>query len=421
MKPLIIIIGALVVIGLTFTLVNSQSSPQEEKEKAKTAASHSKHLWKETSLATPELKPAVSATVSKMPLEERITQLFYVGVEGTTLTPSEEKMIADGKVGGVIFLGRNIQNSDQFQSLVNGVKKANATNPTPLFLGVDEEGGRVSRIPTPLKKLPSSYEIGAENDPELAFTAGELLARKVKAFGLNMNFAPVLDINNNPDNQVIGDRSFGDTPKRVTQMGVAEMKGIQSEGIIPVLKHFPGHGDTSVDSHVNLPVIEKSMSQIDDFELNPFKEAIDQGADAVMTAHILFPELDEEQPATFSSTIIQNLLREKADFDGLVITDDMGMGAISKNFGTNEAAINAIQAGSDMVLLTDTRNKNFNRVKEALLKAVKEGAISEKQIDDSVTRILRTKEKYNLSKDSRTDIDIEKLNEQITKLRNETN
>ncbi|MGI8313582.1 beta-N-acetylhexosaminidase [Halobacillus mangrovi] len=421
MKPLIIILGALVVIGLTFILVTTQSSLQAEKEEVKTAASHSKHLWKETSLATPEIKPAVSTKVSNMPLEEKITQLLYVGVEGTSLAPSEEQMIADGRVGGVIFLGRNIQNTDQLQTLVNEAKKANESNPTPMFLGVDEEGGRVSRIPTPLKKLPSSYKIGSENDPELAFTAGKLLARKVKAFGLNMNFAPVLDINNNPENQVIGDRSFGNTPKHVTQMGVAEMRGIQSEGIIPVLKHFPGHGDTSVDSHVNLPVIEKSMSQIDDFELKPFKEAIDQGAEAVMTAHILFPELDKAQPATFSSTIIQNLLREKANFDGLVITDDMGMGAISKNYGTNEATVKAIQAGSDMVLLTDTRNGNFDKVKEALLKAVKEGTISKKQIDDSVTRILRTKEKYNLSKDEQTEIDFEQLNEQITKLRNETN
>ncbi|KHE72625.1 beta-N-acetylhexosaminidase [Halobacillus sp. BBL2006] len=422
MKTLIISLGIFIAIGLTIALyLNSQVPAQPDQENPKPASTHSKNSFEEISLAPPSIKPSISKKVSGMTIEERITQLLYVGIEGTSLSTSEKQMISEGRVGGVIFLGRNITSSPQFKKLVEEVKNANSKNPTPLFLGVDEEGGTVSRIPNPMKKLPSSYRIGEENDADLAFTAGKLLAQKVKAFGLNMNFAPVMDINNNPGNQVIGKRSFGDTPERVSRMGIPEMKGIKSEGIVPVLKHFPGHGDTSVDSHINLPVIKKSLSQINQFELIPFKEAINEGADAVMMAHILFPELDDQYPATFSKTIIQNVLRKQSKFDGLVITDDMAMGAISKNFGTNEATIRSIQAGSDMVLMTDTRNGNFNEVKNALLQAVKKGTISTEQINDSVARILRVKQDYHLSKLPQSDLNVKDFNEKVEEIHQQLN
>jgi beta-N-acetylhexosaminidase len=417
MKTLIIFLGILIIIGLPITIyLNSQIPTQPDQVNTNPASSHSKNSFNGISLAPPTIEPAISKKVSGMPIEERITQLLYVGINGTSLSKSEKQMISDGRVGGVIFLGRNITSRTQFQKLIEEVKKANSANPTPLFLGVDEEGGPVSRIPNPMKKLPSSYKIGEENDVDLAYKVGKVLAQKVKAFGLNMNFAPVMDINNNPGNQVIGNRSFGDNPERVKRMGISEMEGIKSEGIVPVLKHFPGHGDTSVDSHINLPVIKKSLSQINQFELVPFKKAINEGADAVMMAHILFPELDAQYPATFSKTIIQNVLRKQSKFNGLVITDDMAMGAISKNFGTNESTIRAIQAGADMVLMTDTRNGNFNEVKNALSQAVEKGTISTEQLNDSVARILRIKQDYHLSRTPQSELNVKDLNDKVEEI-----
>jgi len=228
-----------------------------------------------------------------MSLSEQIGQRVLVGLNGYTVDSQTEKLIYDHHVGGFILYSSNIRDPAQLVRLLNDLKSANSENEIPLFLSVDEEGGRVSRMPAELVDLPPMQVIGEIDDPELSYAVGRAIAREIGAFGFNMDFSPVLDINSNPDNPVIGDRSFGANAELVTRLGVATMKGIKSKGIMSVVKHFPGHGDTSVDSHVELPVVGKGLEQLRGFELVRFREAINEGADTVMVAHILLPQLDD--------------------------------------------------------------------------------------------------------------------------------
>lgn len=408
MRRLAIVIMSLIAGGvLIFSLfLNSQVTSESPHENNTAASSLSKKNLKKAPI------DRIGNEVQDMSLEDKTAQLLIVGFEGTKLNNSAKNMIEQGHVGGVILLGRNVRNAEQLHSLVTSIKQSN-TSSTSLFVGIDEEGGRVSRIPSPLSPLPSSEKIGNVNDQKLSYLTGQVLAQKVESFGFNMNFAPVLDINNNPDNQVIGDRSFGSTPDKVSKLGVATMKGIRSEGVLPVVKHFPGHGDTSTDSHVQLPVIDKSVDELRNFEWVPFREAIQSGADAIMTAHILFPALDKEVPATFSKNIITGVLREQMKYDGLILSDDMAMGAIANNYGTEEAVVRAIQAGVDMVLLTDTRQNQFQNVHQSLIEAVNNGEIPEEQINKSVKRILMTKQKYELDS-VHEDVNEKELNGKIS-------
>lgn len=276
-------------------------------------------------------KDPIKELIQEMTLEEKIGQLVIVGVEGYELDSLAQEMIDKYKVGGFILFGRNIRDYHQTLELVNALKKANSTNKIPLFLAVDEEGGLVSRMPPEFHDLPTGREVGRVNNPEFAYKIGELLGEQLQALGLNMNFAPVLDIDSNPNNPVIGERAFGPDAERVAKLGISTMKGIQ-RGAIAVVKHFPGHGDTEVDSHVGLPVINHSLERIKSFELVPFKRAIEAGAEAVMVAHIVLEKLDPQYPATLSASIISEMLRQDLNFDGVVITDDMTMGAIVENY-----------------------------------------------------------------------------------------
>lgn len=233
-----------------------------------------------------------------------------------------------------------------------------------------------------------------------------------------MDFAPVLDINSNPKNPVIGNRAFGATLDIVRDLGIETMKGIQSENVIPVVKHFPGHGDTSVDSHVGLPTVNNDLNRLESFELVPFREAIEEGADAVMIAHILLPKIDKENPSSLSKDIITDILRNKLEFDGVVITDDMTMGAISKNYNVNEAAVKSINAGTDIVLVCHGYEKAIeviNSVKDAVIK----GEISEERVNESVYRILKLKNKYNLKDEITDSVDVDKINNKIRTLLND--
>ncbi|KAI7247309.1 hypothetical protein KC345_g11973, partial [Hortaea werneckii] len=192
----------------------------------------------------------ISRKLAGMTLEEKIGQMLLVGINGTTMDAMAQKMIAGDKVGGIILYSDNISNLKSLVSLTNALKKSNSGNPAPLFMSVDQEGGKVSRLPDEYAVFPANAAVGSGNSADAAGTMGELLARAVKSSGFNMDFAPVLDINSNPDNPVIGNRSFGSTADLVTRLGIAEMKGLEREGIVPVVKHYPGHGDTSVDSHL---------------------------------------------------------------------------------------------------------------------------------------------------------------------------
>jgi beta-N-acetylhexosaminidase len=360
---------------------------------------------------------AIKEQISKMTLDEKLGQMVLMGFEGYTMDNNTKQLIEKYHVGGFILFKNNIRNSKQLLELVNSLKKTNSGNKAPLFLSVDEEGGRVTRLPDELVKTPDSASVGKKDNANLAFNLGNVVAQKLKAFGLNVDFAPVLDINSNPKNPVIGDRSFGTNADIVSRMGIQSMKGIQSENILSVVKHFPGHGDTSVDSHIGLPLVNNSLERLKSFELVPFEEAINNGADAVMVAHILLPKIDPVNPASFSKIIITDLLRKYLGFNGVVLTDDMTMGAIVKNYDIGTAAVKSVNAGTDIVLVCHEYDKEM-AVLDALKAAVLSGTLTEKRIDESVLRILKLKEKYGLSDKTSDSVDVDELNRKVKSLIN---
>jgi beta-N-acetylhexosaminidase len=354
----------------------------------------------------------VKKKLQQLTLEEKVGQMILAGVQGTALDEQAKQMIADQKIGGIIFYASNVTTLQGTAAFVQSIKQTNGHNPVPILMSVDQEGGKVSRMPDTVESIPSNRKVGKTNDTALAEEMGTLLARQIKLAGFNVDFAPVLDINSNPKNPVIGDRSFGTTADLVTRMGIAEMKGLRSEGVIPVVKHFPGHGDTSVDSHLDLPVVNKSEKQLAELEWIPFQAAVKENAEAVMVAHILFPKLDSEYPASLSKIIIGDHLRKKLKYDGVVITDDLSMGAISKNYPLNKAAVATVQAGSDILLVAHSY-ESARTIFDTLISAVKSGEIKESRIDQSVYRILALKQHYKLSDDQQAAGDVKQLNADI--------
>ncbi|MFE6073621.1 beta-N-acetylhexosaminidase [Paenibacillus sp. NPDC057886] len=359
-----------------------------------------------------EEKDPVQEQLDQLSLDEKIGQMILAGVQGTTLDAQAKQMIMDQKVGGIIFYANNVSTLQGTATFVQSIKDANRSNPVPIFMSVDQEGGKVSRMPETVESIPSNGKVGKTKDADLAETMGELLARQIQLVGFNVDFAPVLDVNSNPNNPVIGDRSFGSSASLVSQMGIAEMKGLRSEGIIPVVKHFPGHGDTSVDSHLDLPVVNKTKKQLAQLEWIPFEAAVKEQVEAVMVAHILFPKLDPDHPASLSDVIIGQHLRGKFKYDGVVITDDLSMGAIAKNYKLNDAAVATVQAGSDILLVAHSY-ESAKTIFDTLMNAVKSGKISESRINESVYRILALKQKYNLSDEEQPSGDLKQLNADI--------
>ena len=350
-----------------------------------------------------------------MSLDEKIGQLVIVGLDGYTTDEHARQMIEEYNVGGFILFKSNIKSSHQMLELLNSLKSINQASKVPLFLSVDEEGGRVSRLPGEFLNIPSNKIIGKLNNSSVSYKVGSIIGEELKAFGMNMNFAPVLDINSNPKNPVIGDRSFGTGPDLVSKLGVQTMQGLQSQNIIPVIKHFPGHGDTSTDSHVGLPRVNNDLKRLRSFELRPFADAIENGAEAVMVAHILLPKIDPENPASFSKTIISDILRRDMEFDGVVITDDFTMGAIVKNYNIGQAAVKSILAGSDIVLVCHDYEKQ-KAVISALKNATQSGLLPMKRIDQSVSRILRLKQEHGINDDPAKAIDPKFINDKIRAL-----
>lgn len=361
-----------------------------------------------------EVKEDKEVSLSDLSLEEKVGQMIFAGIKGKVMTNETEKIISTHQVGGIILFKDNLKKANQSVTLLNAIKQENSNNKVPLFLGIDEEGGRISRLPE-LTKLPTNEEIGFRNDASFSYGIGKLLGKQLSAFGFNLDFAPVLDINSNPENPIIGDRSFGKDAQKVSELGIQTMEGIQSEQVIPVIKHFPGHGDTAVDSHKELPIIQKSLKDLQGLELIPFKKAINQGTEVVMTGHILLPKIDPTYPASLSEKIIKGILRKQLGYEGIIITDDMTMKAIVNTFEIGEAAVSAVKAGNDIVLVAHDY-ANVIKAKDAILQAVKTGEISEQRIDESVNRILSIKKKYNLSNTQLDGVNIQELNQSINEI-----
>ena len=328
-----------------------------------------------------------------MSLREKLGQLLMVGFDG--ITPSREvtRLVATTRVGGVILFRRNIEDPAQVLTLTRALQRL--APKAPLFIAVDQEGGRVSRLPPPFTQFPPAAVLGKRNSFDLTYAVGEAMGGEMAAVGINMDMAPVLDVNTNAANPVIGDRAFGDSPIVVEEHGLAMIVGLQDRRVIACAKHFPGHGATSADSHLELPEVEVSLRQLERIHLRPFEHAIANRLAAVMTAHVRYPALDQAAPATLSKKILTGLLRRAMGFEGLIITDDLEMKAISARHDPAAAAVKAFQAGADILLFCrDTEAPR--RAVELLAQAVARGRLSEARVDESLARILRMKERFLL-------------------------
>ncbi|MEY2193778.1 beta-N-acetylhexosaminidase [Neobacillus sp. BF23-41] len=391
--------------------MNTSQTKHTKTEDTKTEDTKTEDTKKTTLLPK---KDPIQEQLNKMTLNEKIGQMIIAGFDGITVNSNTQNLINKYKPGGLILYQTNVKGAAQLVNLTNAIKTANSKNKVPLFISVDQEGGRVHRMPTSIKNTPSARIIGNKKDEKYAYNIGKVIAYELQAFGFNTDFAPVLDIQSNPNNTVIGDRSFGSNSSIVSKLGVSMMNGISSGKIIPVIKHFPGHGDTSVDSHLELPLVQNDLTRLKKVELVPFNNAIKDHADMVMVAHILVKKIDPNYPASMSKTIITDLLRKQSGFRGVVISDDMTMGAIAKHYKLKDAAVRAINAGSDIILVGHGMD-NVDTVYNSIYSAVTNHTISEDTINKSVYRILTLKHKYNINNHKVSPVNVSNLNTQITK------
>ena len=324
-------------------------------------------------------------------LREKIAQMFIVGCRGETLENDERWTFEEYGFGGFILFRDNCLAPEQIASFCRALWDT-VENPRP-FIAIDQEGGRVHRLPPPFTHFPAAAQIGARADAEFAYRCGHAAAAELALVGINVNFAPVLDVNSNPANPIIGDRAFGAAPAEVIEMSSAWIGGLRDGGIIPCGKHFPGHGDTAEDSHLALPTVKKSLDELKAVELPPFAHACKNGVEALMTAHVRYSALDPNLPATLSEPIITGLLRHQIGYDGVVFSDDLEMKAVSDHFTAEEAAARAVLAGVDVLLFCHELSKAAGVCEFLCSEAEKEPTLRAR-IEESYQRILELKKRY---------------------------
>lgn len=368
----------------------------------------------------------VDEIIANMTLEEKVVQTLMpdfrnwevdgeeVGV--TELNDDIRQILDDYQFGGVILFAENVVETEQTARLVYQMQASQVeSDHLPLLIGIDQEGGIVNRLGSGTQ-LPGNMALGATNNPEYSKLAGDIIGSELEALGINVNFAPSVDINNNPKNPVIGLRSFSSDPEIVSEHGLSYIEGIKEHNVAVAAKHFPGHGDTDVDSHFGLPVVDKSFDELMNNELLPFKAVMDADTDMIMTAHIQFPQLESEMkvseedgsdillPATLSPSILTDLVRDEMAYEGIVITDALNMEAIANNFGEAETSILSKKAGADILLMPVIIRSNddlalLDKVIQGLFDAVESEDIPMDNIDNSVRRILTLKEELGLLED----------------------
>jgi len=317
-----------------------------------------------------------------------------VGFEGLEPSPDVKRLITDFGVGSVILFARNVDRPEQVADLVRELQgiARDANHDLPLLIAVDQEGGRVQRLRGPWTVWPPLRAVGRTGSEDLAREMGQAIALELLACGIRCNFAPVVDVDSNPRNPVIGDRSFGDDPELVGRLGRAMIEGLQGTGVAACAKHFPGHGDTDVDSHFDLPAVDHPLARLQEVELRPFRQAIDAGVATVMTAHVLVRELDPELPATLSPRVIDGLLRRELKYAGVIVSDDLEMQAVSRGWGATGAVL-AAQAGCDLLPLCAHPDLQVQAI-EALVRASESGEIPWVAMEDSCGRMRRLKERF---------------------------
>lgn len=317
----------------------------------------------------------------------RVGRLLMVDIPGRTLEPETADFLREHDIRAVCLFRKNLGSEDETRALTGALR---AVMGEGALIGIDQEGGAVIRA-TSLPQAPAAMALGAIDDEALAEAVGAAVARGLRSLGINWNFAPVLDVNNNPANPVIAERSFGDNPARVTRLAAAWMRGSLGEGVACCVKHFPGHGDTHVDSHHALPTVDKSLAELEALELRPFRALTqgyqgEQAAPAVMTAHIVYPQLDAEHPATLSRRVLSGILRESMGYEGVVITDALMMKAVHERYGHARAAVLALQAGADMPLAQGTLEEQRQAL-QALATALQQGQLNAQALQRSQARL----------------------------------
>ena len=332
---------------------------------------------------------AVALAMSS-PLRRRIGQLVITGFGGASLPGELRSLAADAGLGGVILFGRNIESPEQVADMACAVQAL--PGELPPWVGVDQEGGRVARLGAPFTRWPPMRALG-RGDPALATRFGRAMACELRAVGVTLDYAPVLDVDTNADNPVIGDRALSGEAGQVVSLGAAVVDALQAGGVAACGKHFPGHGDTDADSHAELPIVPHAADRLRAVELQPFRAAVAAGVATIMTAHVLYPALDDRLPATLSRRILR-VLRDEFGFDGLLLSDDLEMAAISARYAVEEAAVRAVEAGCDMVLLCGTDTDRQAAAIEALIHAVEQERLPRARVEEALARQERVKARF---------------------------
>lgn len=351
----------------------------------------------------------------ELTLEEKIGQMLIIGVNENNTTDKTVEMIKKYKIGGFILYKRNYQTYEQMLKLVNTLKQANKVNKVPLFISIDQEGGRVYRMPDEITRIKNAKSFAATKSLKIVGESGTITAKMLKQTGINMNYSPVLDIGRYEESSAIGDRSYGKDANDVSVYGTEVMKKIKEQGVIPVIKHFPGHGASNVDSHFKIPVIKKKFEILEKEDIKPFKVAIENGADAIMIGHLIIGDIDKKYPASLSKNIIQNYLIDKYKFKGLIITDDIKMLAIRLNYSLRDTIVNAINAGNNIIMAGYKYNK-IKKIIKIIKKEVEAGRISIDKIENSAQKVLKIKEKYNITDEEEQGFNIQNMNDEIKEL-----
>ncbi|NBE54285.1 glycoside hydrolase family 3 protein [Streptomyces boluensis] len=358
-------------------------------------------------------RAALRALIGRMTLEEKVGQLFVMRVYGHSATDPDQsdidknleeagvrdaaELVAKYHVGGIIYFGwaHNTREPHQIADLSNGIQRAALQQPTriPVLISTDQEHGIVARVGKPATLVPGAMALGASGSRADARNAARIAGRELAAMGIRQNYAPLADVNVNPANPVIGVRSFGADPEAVSRLVVAQVEGYSDGGVAPTSKHFPGHGDTKDDSHYSLPTIHHTRAQWEELDAPPFRAAIAAGIDSIMTAHIVVPALDPaEDPATLSAPILTGILREQLGYDGVVVTDSLGMQGVRTKYGDDRVPVLALKAGVDQLLNPPEPAVAWN----AVLQAVRDGELTEERLDTSILRILELKARRGL-------------------------
>ncbi len=353
--------------------------------------------------------------LEELTLEEKIGQMFMVGMPGTEIDDITRELISKHKVGGVILYRKNILSLEHFIHLLNSLRELNKDNKIPLMIGIDQEGGRVNRMPTKINNLANAKQIATIGGPDLCYKSGKVIGEMLKDFNINMNFAPVLDIGGFRDSHPLGNRCVGENAEEVSKNGIALMNGIKYNNVISTIKHFPGHGASRIDSHIFMPTVYKSIKRLKKEDMLPFMNAIKSGADSIMVGHLLVADLNSIYPASLSDRVISNLLRKDLGYKGLIITDDLSMRAITLLFGITHATIKAISSGADMVII-NKEHKSKIRIITNLNKLARKNKNAMRRIDESVQRILDIKEKYDIKDNIIQEYDVEKINEKVEEI-----